>query len=168
MKDFDTFLNEQLKKDDVRREYHRLEPFYSLANQLILLRKQRGLTQQELAEKANTTQAVISRLENVSVRASLETIVRLADALDAVVDLKLKPFEDLQEASTVQPGIESAGLEKEPARKPALNQPPDGFYFGRTARETDQKVQWFQPDPWNFGIRAPSSLRGKKRQLEIA
>jgi transcriptional regulator with XRE-family HTH domain len=98
MSDFDSFLKEQLEQEGVRREYYRLDPFYRLADQLILLRKQRGLTQKELAEKAGTTQAVVSRLENVSVRASLETIVRLAEALDAVVELKLTPAEEMQAA----------------------------------------------------------------------
>lgn len=94
MNEFDAFVKEQLARPEVGREYNRMAPFYRLANQLVLLRKKRGLSQQELAEKAQTTQAVVSRLENVSVRCSLETIVRLAEALDAVVEVHLTPAED--------------------------------------------------------------------------
>lgn len=95
MTDINSFLNRQMRNPEVAQAYYQQAPFYRLADQLILLRKQRGLTQADLAHKAGTTQAVISRLENVSVRASLETIVRLAQALDAVVELKLIPREDV-------------------------------------------------------------------------
>jgi DNA-binding XRE family transcriptional regulator len=96
MSDFNSFLEEQLEREEVRREYARLAPFYRLAEQLILLRKQRGLTQKDLAEKTGTTQAVISRLENVSVHCSLESVIRLAEGLNAVVELKITPLEKLQ------------------------------------------------------------------------
>lgn len=94
VKDFDAFVKEQLGKPEVGREYRRLAPFYQLANQLLLLRKKRGLNQQELADKAETTQAVVSRLENATVRCSLETVIRLAEALEAVVEVTLRPVED--------------------------------------------------------------------------
>jgi transcriptional regulator with XRE-family HTH domain len=94
MSNFDTFVSQQLENDDVRREYHRLEPYYRLANQLILLRKKRGLTQQELAARVGTTQAVISRLENVTVHCSLELVIRLAEALGASLGILLSPLED--------------------------------------------------------------------------
>lgn len=76
------------------REYRCLAPFYQLANQLLLLRKKRGLNQQKLADKAETTQAVVSRLENATVRCSLETVIRLAEVLGAMVEVTLRPVED--------------------------------------------------------------------------
>jgi transcriptional regulator with XRE-family HTH domain len=63
---------------------------------LLLLRKKRGISQKELAVAANTTQAVVSRLENASVKASLESVVKLAEALEAVVDVRLIPLEDVR------------------------------------------------------------------------
>ncbi len=99
MSDFRSFTEEQLKNPKVAREYYRLAPFYRLADQLVLLRKHRGMTQQELAAKANTTQAVISRLENVSVHCSLESVIRIAEALGAVVELKMIPSEELAQES---------------------------------------------------------------------
>ena len=92
--DFNSFLQEQMQDDDFARQYYREATFFRLADQFILLRKQRGLTQRELAEKAGTTQAVVSRLENVSVRPSLENVVKLAEALDAVIEVHLIPIED--------------------------------------------------------------------------
>jgi len=95
--DFRSFSKEQLKNPKVAREYYRLAPFYRLADQLVLLRKKRCFNQQELAEKADTTQAVVSRLENATVRCSLETVVKLAEAMDAVVEIKLIPKEELDQ-----------------------------------------------------------------------
>lgn len=95
MNSLEKFIQEQLARPGVAREYYRLAPFYNLANQLILLRKKRGLSQQELAEKANTTQAVVSRLENVAVHCSLESVIRLAEALGAAVEVRLTPLEEM-------------------------------------------------------------------------
>ena len=96
MKDFNTFLKDKFADKAFLQEYYHQATFFSLADQMILLRKQRGLTQSGLAEKAGTTQAVVSRLENVSVRPSLETIARLAEALDAVVEVRLVPIEEVK------------------------------------------------------------------------
>ena len=89
-------LKEKFQDREFLIEYYRSAAFFRIADQVLAMRKQRGLTQIELADKAGTTQAVISRLENVSVKPSLDTIVRIAEALDAVVEVKLKPLEDLK------------------------------------------------------------------------
>lgn len=93
--DFNKFLKDKFEQEDFKREYYREAALYRLADQLLLLRKKLGLTQKELAKKANTTQAVVSRIENVSVSPSLETVIKLADALNAVVDLTLKPIDEV-------------------------------------------------------------------------
>lgn len=105
MTDFEQLIEEQLANPRVAREYHRIAPYYQLADQILLLRKQQGMTQQELAEKAGTTQAVVSRIEGVSVRPSLETAIRLAEALGAAVDLRLTL---LEETPQKEPAFEQA------------------------------------------------------------
>lgn len=106
MSDINQFLEGKFKDEAFAREYYRQAAFYRLADQVLLLRKHRGLTQVELAERAGTTQAVISRLENVSVRPSMDTITRIAQALDAVVRVELTPREDIRRgAAEVQPGV---------------------------------------------------------------
>ena len=54
---------------------------------------------------ANTTQAVVSRLENASVKASLDSIVKMAEALDAIVDVRLIPLEAVRKNSDEFEGI---------------------------------------------------------------
>jgi transcriptional regulator with XRE-family HTH domain len=106
--DFNQYLQEQFQDEAFTRQYYRQATYFRLADQMIMLRKRRGLTQKELAQKANTTQAVVSRLENVSVRPSLESIVNLAEALGAVVEVRLVPVEEL---STLEGEVDVSELE---------------------------------------------------------
>ena len=64
-----------------------LEPGYQIARLRIL----RGLTQTELAERAGTKQPSIARLENGSYLPSISFLNRVANALDAKVEIKLVP-----------------------------------------------------------------------------
>ncbi len=77
------YRKELMKDPEFVKEYEALEPEYELTRLLISQRIKRGLTQKELAERMNTTQSVISRLENGSANPSLATLKRLANALDA-------------------------------------------------------------------------------------
>lgn len=57
-------------------------PEYSLAERLKFLRESRKLTQAELGNKANLTQATIANLEGGRKDPSVQTLEKLADALD--------------------------------------------------------------------------------------
>ena len=82
----------QLMKDpEFRKEYEVLEPEYKLAAALIQLRLSKGLTQEELARVLNTKQASIARLESGSSLPSLTMVKKVADALDAELEIKLQP-----------------------------------------------------------------------------
>lgn len=82
----------QLMKDPAfRKEYEALEPEYQLAAAMIRLRLSKGLTQEELAKLLNTKQASIARLESGSSLPSLSMVKKVADALDAEVEIKLQP-----------------------------------------------------------------------------
>lgn len=82
----------QLMKDpEFRKEYEALEPEYQLATALIRLRLARGLTQEQLARLLNTKQESIARLESGSSLPSLSTVKKLANVLDADLEIKLRP-----------------------------------------------------------------------------
>jgi transcriptional regulator with XRE-family HTH domain len=76
---------------EFREEYETLEPEYRLAAALIRLRLARGLTQAQLAELLNTKQESIVRLESGSSLPPLSTVKRVADALDAELEISLRP-----------------------------------------------------------------------------
>ena len=63
------------------------ERAYSLALQIMDLRKKHGLTQAQLADRCGVDQADISRIERGVIRPTEITLSRIADALDA--DLRL-------------------------------------------------------------------------------
>ena len=82
----------QLMKDpEFRKEYEALEPEYKLAAALIRLRLGKGLTQEELARLLNTKQESIARLESGGSLPSLSMVKKVANALDAELEINLRP-----------------------------------------------------------------------------
>jgi len=80
-----------MKDPEFRKEYEALEPEYKLAAALIRLRLSKGLTQGELASVLNTKQASIARLESGNSLPSLTMVKKVAEALDAELEIKLQP-----------------------------------------------------------------------------
>jgi DNA-binding XRE family transcriptional regulator len=78
---------EQLQDPEFIAAANELEPGYQIAR----LRIQRGLTQAELAEMIGTHQPSIARLENGSSVPSLSFLERIANALDARIELHVVP-----------------------------------------------------------------------------
>jgi len=82
---------EWMKDPQYRREYERLEPEFQIAQAIIEARVKKKITQTELARKANTGQAVISRLENMNSKPSISLIQKVADALGLKIKIQLLP-----------------------------------------------------------------------------
>jgi transcriptional regulator with XRE-family HTH domain len=80
-----------LKDPEFRKEYGALEPEYRLASDLIRLRIAKGLTQEQLAKLLNTKQESIARLESGGSLPSLSTVKKVAEALDAELEINLRP-----------------------------------------------------------------------------
>ncbi len=71
--------------------YNALEDEFSLAAAVIEARAHAGLTQQQLAERMHTTQAVIARLESGRVKPSTRTLERLAEATGMRLRISFEP-----------------------------------------------------------------------------
>ena len=72
-------LHERWRRDpEYRTAYDELGPEFELARILIEARTSAGLTQAELAERMQTTQSVIARLESGRARPSTRTLEKLA------------------------------------------------------------------------------------------
>jgi len=65
-----------------RREQNRLAPYEEIAKIVIRHRMALGLTQQEVAERMGTSHSAISRIESGRHATSVETLQRLAAALE--------------------------------------------------------------------------------------
>ena len=72
--------------------YDALEGEFSLAAALIEARARAGLTQQQLADRMHTTQAVIARLESGRVKPSTRTLERLATATGMRLRISFEPL----------------------------------------------------------------------------
>ena len=91
MSDFKKYLEEQLKDDEFREEYEKLEPEFSIIQAVIDARKTANLTQKELSEKTGIAQSDISKLENGNSNPTLAMLKRLADGMGMTIKLQFVP-----------------------------------------------------------------------------
>lgn len=70
------------KSKEFQKEYHSQLPELQLASQIIEARIKKNLSQVELANRINSGQAVISRLESMNAKPSLSLLTKVAKALD--------------------------------------------------------------------------------------
>lgn len=79
-----------MKDPEYRREYEKLEIEFQIARQIIGARIKRKMSQEELAEKAGTGQAVISRLEGMNAKPSISLLERIARALNTKIRVTIQ------------------------------------------------------------------------------
>ena len=87
---FAQFKKRLLAKPGVKKAYEGLQPEFEIAKAIIEARIKNKISQEELAKRMKTGQAVISRLETATASPSLSQIRKLADALDLKVHLHFK------------------------------------------------------------------------------
>lgn len=86
---FEQHLKESLKDPKFRKAWEQSEAEYQVSRALIAARLSKNISQRELAKKANTTQAVISRMENMSANPSIGLIQKVATALNLKLKIQL-------------------------------------------------------------------------------
>ncbi len=86
---FRQHLKESLKNPEFRKAWEESEAEYQISRALISARLERNISQRELARKAHTTQAVISRLESMSANPSVGLIQKIASALSLKLKIQL-------------------------------------------------------------------------------
>ncbi len=91
MSDFNEFLSEQLKDENFKKEYDRLEPEFAIIRAMIDARREIGLTQKELSERTGIAQGDISKLENGNANPSLRTLQRLAEGMGMQLKVEFVP-----------------------------------------------------------------------------
>ena len=95
-----------------------------IAMQIYTLRREKGLTQQQLAEKAGTTQSRISKIENDDFEGyTLSFLKRIAQAMDCQVDVTIR-----QPRTCAQAGAAAA-------RKRSSQDPKYRFYRTQSRRK---------------------------------
>lgn len=82
-------LKNRLKDPEFRKAWEESEAEYQVSRAIIAARLSKKISQRELAKKANTTQAVISRLESMSANPSIGLIQKVAAALNLKLKIQL-------------------------------------------------------------------------------
>lgn len=85
----DSFKELIKDRKDLKDTVEGFDPVYKLRKKILLLRLDKGLSQEELADKAGMKQSVISRIENGESEPRIETVNRIAKALDRKVKIDL-------------------------------------------------------------------------------
>ncbi len=86
-------LREHRQEQEFDRAYRELESEFEIVQQIIDLRLKRGVTQEELAKRLGTQQSSVARLESRRQTKDLDFLRRVAQALDARLEVRLVPQE---------------------------------------------------------------------------
>lgn len=78
----------RLATPEARQAYASAERAFRIGEEVRRLRLERGLSQQELAERIGLSQSVIARLEAGGVEPRLSTLDRVAEALGVELDVR--------------------------------------------------------------------------------
>ena len=76
------------KDPEVLKELKNLEPEYQIIRQIITLRKEKKITQKEMAELIGDRQSNISRLESGNYNPTLAKLKKISDCLDQRLDIR--------------------------------------------------------------------------------
>lgn len=87
MSTFDTWRTEQMEDPEFAKAVEEIETGFQVAR----LRIARGLAQAQLAEMVGTRQPSIARLENGRSAPTLPFLKRIADALNAKIEVHILP-----------------------------------------------------------------------------
>jgi transcriptional regulator with XRE-family HTH domain len=89
------FKKKAVQNPEVKKEYDLISTAYGLKKQLIRIRKEAGLTQEEIADRLNTKKSNISRLENVNSKSSpkISTIEEYAKVAGFKIEINFKPLD---------------------------------------------------------------------------
>ena len=76
--DFHVYLNKQLKNKEFKKHYDEFGKQLEIAYQLMQLRKEKRMSQIELAKQIGTTQSNVARMESGQQNFTIDTLIKLA------------------------------------------------------------------------------------------
>ncbi len=86
---YEEFKARLLADPEVRAAYDALAPEFEIAMELIQARARAGLSQAELAERMQTSELAIARLESGLTLPSTKTLIRFAEATGSKIQVRL-------------------------------------------------------------------------------
>jgi transcriptional regulator with XRE-family HTH domain len=88
---FDEVIKEKLEDTGFKKAWSELDAEFATERALIELRMRGNETQKKLADKLNTKQAYISKVESGRVSPTISYIAKMADALNADAEIIFRP-----------------------------------------------------------------------------
>lgn len=86
---FDSFKKQLMEDVEFAEEYERLRPRYEVISQIIEARKEKNMTQEELARRIGTQKSNISRLESGNYNPSLDFLIKVAAGLGKELKIQM-------------------------------------------------------------------------------
>ena len=86
---FEEIKEKLLQEEEFKYEYEKLKPRYEVISQLIEIRSEKNITQEELAKMVGTQKSNISRLESGNYNPSLDFLIKVAKCLGKEVKITL-------------------------------------------------------------------------------
>lgn len=86
---FEEYFQNSLKDPEFKKLWEKSEIEYQLSRQIIKKRLHKKMSQQDLAKKAGTTQAIISQIENSSLNPSLDLLKRISTGLGSKLNIQI-------------------------------------------------------------------------------
>ena len=74
-------LKEELKDEKLKSSFDQVKKEYELIEQIVQIRKQKKISQVELAQKAHVSQQAISRLEKEKHIPKIDTLMKIVNGL---------------------------------------------------------------------------------------
>ncbi len=87
MTNYEQYLQTKLKNPAFKKEYEKECQRIKLAYEISQLRKKKKMSQEVLARKIGTTQSVVARMEAGKQNFSIDTLSRVASALNCEVKI---------------------------------------------------------------------------------
>ncbi|HHW39360.1 MAG TPA: helix-turn-helix transcriptional regulator [Bacillales bacterium] len=87
----DRYVSERTKDPNFRKEWENSGAEYEIARQIIKIRKEKGMTQKQLAQLLQTKQSAISRIENGDQNITLSTLKKIATVLKEPIRIEIDP-----------------------------------------------------------------------------
>ena len=78
-----------LKNNDVQKEYDLMEAEFKIIEEIIIARREKNLTQKDLAQLVGTKQSNISRLESGNYNPSMDFLQKIASAMGKKLEVRM-------------------------------------------------------------------------------
>ncbi len=87
---FDSLKKQLMEDAEFAEEYEKLRPRYEVISQIIEARKEKHMTQEDLAKRIGTQKSNISRLESGHYNPSLDFLIKVASGLGKELKIQLR------------------------------------------------------------------------------